>query len=246
MNRRAHATLERLVRRYESARRIPVYDEVESALWRASRQSSARLGGYWPRKKGTPKYADIEKWTSRRFGWSFPCSEVIGLVQRYFHCSSGRVIDVGAGQGLWTKVLRRALGPERVIGLDPDARSEWVLPVSFEKWCSETGGPRDGDVLLTSWLPCKGQPGSDLGVRILYSIRTDQTLIYIGSGPRGGTGTQGFYDRLGREFDEFAAEPIPRLYPNIRPRDFARAYSRKRSSATYAADESVDSVLSGS
>ena len=185
------------------------------------------IDGYWPSRRGMGRYSSFEGWTSNNLGWSFPCSEAVGLVRRYFDSSSGRVIDVGAGFGLWTKVLRRTFCSERVIGLDPTPKGEGIIEASFENWCERTEGPREDDLILASWLPCSGQTGSDLGPQILDRIQSGQPFVYIGSGPHGPTGTKEFYDRLGREFVEYAAEPMPRIYPGVFPRDFARVYFRK-------------------
>ena len=141
---------------------------------------------------------------------------------------SGRIIDIGAGCGLWTKVLKGEFGSDKVIGLDPIPQSEDVIQTTFSDWCDKTGGPEEADLLFASWLPCHGQDGAHLGPQILDSIQADhQTFAYVGSGPNGPVGTQELYDRLGLEFDEYATEPLPRVYPSVFPRDFIRTYRRK-------------------
>ena len=228
LNRRAIATLEQLTKRYENDRKIPSLNEVEDALWRAGDVTNRPLQGFWrwPRGRGWGS-SDIENWTLNNLGRSFPCAEAAGLIGRYLDWSSGRIIDIGAGFGLWTKVLKRRFGSEKVIGLDPEHNNECVIETTFRDWCENTGGLRDGDVALASWLPCSSQLGADLGLQILDCIQAGQTLVYIGSGPRGPTGTKEFYDRLGREFEEHSTEPLPRICRSIFPRDFARAYHRK-------------------
>jgi len=127
-------------------------------------------------------------------------------------------------------VLKHAFGPDRVVGLDPMSASDDVLQTDFSDWCDETGGPEDADLLFASWLPCQHQEGFELGHQILDRIiADDQTFVYVGSGPYGPVGTKDLYDRLGAEFDEYATEPLPRVYPSVFPRDFIRAYRRKRS-----------------
>lgn len=226
MNARAVRTLERLGRRY-NIEPVPSLREVESALWRAGEFADRGFGGYSPWRQGLLLQSNIEGWTSTHLGWSFPCAEAVGLIRRVMHWPSGRIIDVGAGYGLWTKVLKREFGPDNVIGLDPEFRTEDLLAATFEDWCATTGGPADTDLLLASWLPCTGQPGSSLGPQLLDSIRSDQTLLYVGSGPNGPAATREFYDRLAVEFEEFASEPLPRVYPSVFPRDFLRVFRRK-------------------
>ena len=227
MNRRAVAALRTLARRYEQPREIPTLCEVEAVLWRAAALAGCRMGGYWPWRSNPYPDSETNDWTLGNLGWSLPCAEAIGLVRRYFDWSEGRIIDVGAGRGLWTRVLMREFGRERVIGMDPDPRHEVVIKTSFQDWCADTGGPRDADLIVASWLPCGSQPGADLGPQILDQVQSGQSFVYVGSGPNGPTGTIEFYDRLGREFEECATEPLPRIYPSVFPRDFARAYCRK-------------------
>ena len=198
-------------------------------MWRAGALANQGGGWVWPwawrRLEGWP--SDIEHWTSRNLGWSLPCAEAVGLIRRYVDWPRGRTIDVGAGTGLWTKVLKREFGTEAALGLDPDPKNEWVIKTTFEDWCKETGGLRDGDVVVVSWLPCRGQPGAALGTQVLDRVLPQHSLVYIGSGPHGPAGTQGFYDRLAKDFEEQATEPLPRLRQSIFPRDFARVYRRK-------------------
>ena len=228
MNKRAIRRLVRLGRRYEDGRTIPLLNEVETALWRAEEVADYKLGGYWPWGRDPLISSHIEHWTSQELGRSFPCAEAVELIRRVIPRPCGRVIDIGAGGGLWTRVLKREFGSGNVVGLDPVSASDDVLEATFSDWCEETGGPKDSDLLFASWLPCEGQEGFDLGSQILDRIVADeQTFVYVGSGPSGPVGTKNFYDRLGVEFDEYATEPLPRVYRSVFPRDFIRAYRRK-------------------
>lgn len=228
MNNRAIRRLSALSRRYETRRTIPLLKDVETALWRAGEVADRRLGGYWPGGPVRFSSSDIEHWTSQNLGWSLPCAEAVELIRRFIEWPSGRVIDIGAGRGLWTKVLKSALGSDKVVGLDPVPTGDDVHQATFSDWCEETGGPEEADLLFASWLPCQGQEGSNLGHQILDRIvADDQTFVYVGSGPSGPVGTKEFYDRLGVEFDEYATEPLPRVCPSVFPRDFIRAYQRK-------------------
>lgn len=228
MNKRATRRLARLARRYDNGHTIPLLKDVETALWCAGEVADHRLGGYWPWAPNPLLSFGIEHWTSQNLGWSFPCAEAVDLIRRLIRWPRGRVVDVGAGRGLWTKVLKRALGHDWVVGLDPKPTSDDVLQATFSDWCDETGGPENADILFASWLPCQGQEGSDLGHQILDRIvADDQFFVYVGSGSNGPVGTKEFYDRLGAEFDEYATEPLPRLHPSVFPRDFIRAYRRK-------------------
>ena len=228
MNRRAIRSLARLAKQYENRHTLPLLKDVEAALWRAGEVADRRLGGYWPWSPDPFSPSDTEHWTSQNLGWSLPCAEAVELIRRFIQWPCGRVIDIGAGRGLWTKVLKRAFGPDKVVGLDPAPTSDDLLQATFSDWCDETGGPRDSDLLFASWLPCQGQEGSDLGHQILDRIvADDQTFVYVGSGPNGPVGTKDFYDRLGVEFDEYATEPLPRVCRSVFPRDFIRAYRRK-------------------
>lgn len=241
MNKRALRRLARLVKRYEDRRAVPLLKDVEAELWAAGDVVDRRLGGYWPWDTTPLPYCNIEHWTSQNLGWSFPCAEAVALIRRLIQWPHGRVIDVGAGSGLWTKVLKREFGPDRVVGLDPAGSSNEVLQATFSDWCDETGGPGATDLLFASWLPCEYQDGSDLGLQILDRVvADDQIFVYVGSGPCGAVGTDEFYARLGVEFCEYASEPLPRVDPSVFPRDFIRAYRRWPCRNVHRLDASVE------
>ena len=227
MNRRALGKLEKLQQRY-GKQELPCLDEVEKLLWSASNINNQRLRSFWSTNRQLIFPENIEHWTSSNFGWSFPCCEAIRLIRRCIDWPIGRIIDIGAGRGLWTQALRREFGIEKVIGLDPESTTNLVLQCTFESWCDETGGPEPNDVLFASWLPCQQQSGDTLGLHILDRVTTSQPLIYVGSGPYGPAGTQDFYDHLSLEFEEYASEPLPRIDRSVFPRDFIRIYKRKR------------------
>ena len=228
MNNRALRVLNRLSRRYDDHRReLPSLIEVERLLWRADTYATRRLHGYWPLKSEFSLLHNLESWTSGNLGWSFPCLEACRLIRRVGLSSTGRIVDVGAGLGLWTKVLQREFGTNKVIGLDPNSSNERVIQSSFLDWCRSSTGPNDDDTFFASWLPCKDQDADSLGVQILDEVPPGQRFIYVGSGPKGPVGTKGFYERLAIDFEECASEPLPRVYPAVFPRDFLRIYERK-------------------
>lgn len=229
MNRRAIRKVQSLARRYHEPNSLPHLNEVEAVLWRAAEIADRSMGGYWPWNTARLLGSNIEHWTSQHLGWSFPCAEAVGLIRRIFEWDSGgRIIDIGAGCGLWTKVFALAFGSDRVVGLDPCPKDDAVIKTTFGHWCEETGGPIPGDLLFASWLPCSGQTGSDLGPQILDRVLAEhQVFVYVGSGPGGPVGTSDFHDRLGIEFIEYATEPLPRISRSVFPRDFIRAYHRK-------------------
>ena len=150
MNKRAIRQLVRLASRYDDCRSIPLLKDIETALWRAGEVADRRLGGYWPWGPVPILSSDIEHWTSQNLGWSFPCAEAVALIRRLIQWPCGRVIDIGAGCGLWTRVLKREFGSDKIIGLDPGSTSDNVLQVTFSDWCDETGGPESVDLLFAS------------------------------------------------------------------------------------------------
>ena len=228
MNTRARRKLDRLVRQYDIKAKFPCLREVEKTLWRVDAIANRRAGGYGVRNRDILIGIPLEQWISANLGWSFPCIEALRLIRRCVNWPFGRIIDVGAGFGLWTRVLQQEFGPEKAIGLDPNSNSSLVIRTTFSDWCNETGGSTSNDILFASWLPCKNQEGDTLGLQILDKVSACQPFIYVGSGPRGPTGTTGFYDRLAIEFDEVATEPLPRVDKSVFQRDFLRIYERKR------------------
>ena len=222
MNNRALRVLHRLSRRYDDHRReLPKLIEVERLLWRAHTYAKQRLHGYWPLKNGFSSLHNLESWTARNLGWSFPCLEACRLIRRVGSSSTGRIVDIGAGLGLWTKVLQREFGTDKVIGLDPNSSNEYVIQCSFLDWCRSSTGANDDDIFFASWLPCKGQDGESLSVQILDRVQSGQHFIYVGSGPKGPVGTRDFYEKLAAEFEECASEPLPRVYPAVFPQRFS-------------------------
>ena len=228
MNKKAQRKLKRLVRRYDCKDQFPRLHEVEKTLWKVNAIANRRGGGYWFKNRAPLIEIPLEQWTSVNIGWSFPCIEALRLIRRCLNRPFHRIIDVGAGFGLWTRVLEREFGAAKVIGLDPNSNSSLVIRTTLGDWCNKTGGPTSDDILFASWLPCENQEGDTLGLQILDKVSACQPFIYVGSGPRGPTGTTDFYDRLAVEFVEVASEPMPRVDESDFPRDFLRIYNQKR------------------
>lgn len=229
---RAKAILEQLAQRYECKGDIPSLAEVEKMLWRAREIYRRDLDGPTVSPEDVAMSMGVahsfDWWVSQKVGWSFPCSEAVELVRRAAMPGlSGRIVDVGAGCGLWTRVLSVELGASRVVGIDPEPKDARVIRATYEDWCEQTGGPGEHDSLLAAWLPCSGMQGSDLGTEILDSMQGEQKLVYVGSGPNDATGTEEFYDRLGREFEEITSEPLPRLDRAVFRPDFIGVYRRR-------------------
>lgn len=227
MNKRASRTLNKLILRYRRKSHFPSLFEVEKTLWRAAAIANRGGGGYWFKKRELLVPFHLEQWTSVNLGWSFPCVEALRLIRRCIHSPLGRIIDVGAGIGLWTRALQQEFGEENVIGLDPRSNSAGVLRTTFSDWCEDTSGPTREDVLFASWLPCEFQEGNSLGMQILDAVKDTQPFVYIGSGSNGPSGTTEFHNRLATEFEEYATEPLPRIDEAVFPRDFIRLYWRK-------------------
>lgn len=221
LNRTTRRRLEHLARRYAGKKAAPCLHEMERALWRTV--------SFWPwsRKTATAASSDVENWIVSNLGWSLPCAETLSLIAKCRDEPTSRIIDVGAGSGLWTRILKRAFGAQHVVGLDPEPNGEGVIATTFDAWCRETGGLQDGDIVLLSWPPCERQPGQELGTDVLNAIGLKQTLVYIGAGPCGPAGTRQFHEQLSHEFEEYATEPLPRICRTMFPRDYARVYRRK-------------------
>ena len=221
LSRTVRRRLERLAKGYTEEEAAPCLDEIERKLWRTT--------SFWPwsRKAAPAASSDVESWIVSNLGWSLPCAEVLSLIARCRDEPASRVIDVGAGSGLWTRLLKRAFGAVHVIGLDPEPKGEGVIATTFDVWRRETGGLQDGDIVLLSWPPCQGQAGQELGTEVLNAIGSKQMLVYIGAGPWGPAGTREFHEHLSHQFEEYATEPLPRICRMMFPRDYARVYRRK-------------------
>lgn len=159
-----------MARRYAADRSPPSLRDVEAALWHAGEVADRRFGGYSPRRSFSLITSNIEHWTSENLGWSFPCAEAVTLIRRLVDWPCGRIIDIGAGAGLWTRLLKCQFGADKVIGLDPHPTGDHIVKATFGEWCEMTGGPANTDLLFRPGCPAEANRVAILALR--YSTRS--------------------------------------------------------------------------
>lgn len=157
----------------------------------------------------------------RRYGFSIPCSEVMGVLSRM-----GPLVELGAGSGYWSALLRNA-GLD-VVATDPFAGREsgYGFEGGRHAGIERLGGLQaveaypDRD-LFCSW-PTEGSPWALAAVR---RMRIGRRIALIGE-PRGGcTATPGLYRYLETRFRLLGAIDIPQ-FPKVADRFFV--YQRVR------------------
>jgi hypothetical protein len=154
-----------------------------------------------------------------KYAWAVPTEEALETIKRY---SEDGLIEIGAGTGYWTGLLR-ARGVDVVaFDRDPykssqaDARWSEVLkgtPLKVRSYPERT--------LFLCWPPYKLR----MAERALHHYAGD-TVIYIGEGPHGCTADDLFHDKLATGWEEAEYIGLPQ-WPGIR--DGLYIYRRKGS-----------------
>lgn len=137
----------------------------------------------------------------RRFSWAVPTIEALQTIEEV---SPNGVVEIGAGSGYWTGMLRQR-GVD-VIAYDPDppsmGESEWHT--GFEWSPVEVGNHRvisdhADRTLLLVW-PNYSRRWTDAVVELYQG----DTVVYVGEGPGGCTGTRRMHELLGWQRDDDA------------------------------------------
>ena len=134
----APAVVEELERLLFAPGDVPDLHALEAVVWRGAPAAS------FPR--------DIEALLPDRLGWSLPTREVLHLI-RCFVPEGAAIVDVGAGSGLWMRVLqsRSSAYPYLVSGFDSNPRHACVAEQSLSSWCRSGGLREASELLLVSW-----------------------------------------------------------------------------------------------
>ena len=205
----ASAVAEELERLLFAPGDVPDLHALEAVVWRGAPAAS------FPR--------DIEALLPNRLGWSLPTREVLHLI-RCFVPEGAAIVDVGAGSGLWMRVLRSRSSayPYRVSGFDSNPRHAFVAEQSLSSWCRSGGLREASGLLLVSWPQFR--PGSEQAAfdGLLDGMPAGQHLLYIAQGkPFGNCACPIFTERFHARFELCGFEPMPRIHR----RDPSRAYA---------------------
>ena len=140
----APAVVEELERLLFAPGEVPDLHALEAVVWRGAPAAS------FPH--------DIEKLLPARLGWSLPTREVLHLI-RCFVPEGAPVVDVGAGSGLWMRVLqsRSSAYPYVVSGFDSKPRHACVAEQSLSSWCRSGGLREASGLLLVCFVPVRSK-----------------------------------------------------------------------------------------
>ena len=187
----------------------PDLHALEAVVWRGAPAAS------FPR--------DIERLLPDRLGWSLPTREVLHLI-RCFVPEGAAIVDVGAGTGLWMRVLQShsSAYPYVVSGFDSNPRHACVTEQSLTSWCRSGGLREPSGLLIVSWPQFRPAPEEAAFDVLLDGMPAGQHLLYIAQGlPFGSPTCPIFTDWFHAHFEFLGFEPMPRIHRG----DPSRAYA---------------------
>jgi hypothetical protein len=167
-------------------------------------------------------HTDIRDALVAKYAWAIPNDNAIQLL-----AGMGPIIEMGAGNGYWAKLIVDAGGKIEPYDVKPgqhhyDAppRSVWYPVID--------GGPdqitvRHRDhILLLVWPPYEGALAFDALTR--YLEVGGKTVVFVGEGSGGCTADDRFYNLLDSQFEEVGDTDIPQ-WDGIH--DYLTVYQRK-------------------
>ena len=143
------------------------------------------------------------------YGWSVPSKEAIEKIKEFV--GDGRVLEVGSGYGLWSKLLRdEGVNTHATDDLSWPEESTWhpskkqftsIENISNIEAIEKYPGY---NVLMMSW-PDYDSP---FAITSLETFKGDK-IIYIGEGAYGCTGCDRFHALLNKEWERVGEVDIP-------------------------------------
>ncbi len=141
----------------------------------------------------------------QRYSWAIPCEEALQVL-----VALSPVVEMGAGTGYWTHLLReRGVDVVAYDQMPPDGSDSNGFHRGATPWTSVLiGSPQmlEGHAhrtLLLCWPPM-----TDMAAECLRVYR-GSTVVYVGEGNGGCTGDDVFHEALGRNFVQKQEVCIP-------------------------------------
>lgn len=152
----------------------------------------------------TDRYYAREKHVTQ-YAWAVPTPEAIAEIAKL-----SPIVEVGAGSGYWTKLLREA--GTRVTPYDANPYPIFNAWVSFSHAAISKGGPRQALrhgrehwTLMLSWPPY-ADPMAAESLR----LHKGEHVVYIGEQDGGCTGDDAFHELLAERYEETSWLSLPR------------------------------------
>ena len=170
---------------------------LAAALRNAGYISTGSKETTWVQRKGF-----IARW-----GFSIPCAEAIDLLYRL-----GPVVELGAGSGYWTAMVRAAGGDMIATDLISEGSPGYGLTIGLN--CDIV--PLDGVAAVRAYpdrnLFCSWPTmGDDWCSEAVAAIQPGRYFAMIGAERGGTSGTDTLFDVLAREFEHQASFEIPQF-----------------------------------
>lgn len=157
-----------------------------------------------------------------KYAWAIPNDNAIQVL-----AGMGPIIEMGAGNGYWARLITDAGGAVAAYDKDPgghhsknDTKSLWYPVLE--------GGPEQitvrhrDHVLLLVWPPYMGELAFDALTRFLEI--GGKTLVFVGESQGGCTADDDFFNLLEARFDEVGDTDIPQ-WDGLH--DYLTVYQRK-------------------
>ena len=132
------------------------------------------------------KNRDLRELFVHKFAWAMPNRRVLNAIAKY--CQDKTVLEVNAGNGLWSYLLKMLGVDIKVTDINP-----WKKTYTEIETMDGVNAVKTylTDVLITVWPPYQCE---QIG-QTLKQFKGN-TLIYLGENRQGCTGSQEFFDEL--------------------------------------------------
>lgn len=166
--------------------------------------------------EATPEFLSVRRKLVAAYSWAIPSTEALEAIAAL----DIPTLELGAGTGYWAFCLRQLRVDITAFDANPLAPPHWhpVEQGTPETLLPRADSPLHARALMLCWPPLN-EPLAD---RALALYRGD-TVIEIGEGPGGNTGTDAFHARLREEWRLVRELELPR-WPGAR--DSLRIWSR--------------------
>lgn len=150
---------------------------------------------------------DVRDKLVAKYSWAIPSDNAIQLL-----AGMGPIIEMGAGNGYWAKLIVEAGGSIEPHDKKPGNHHYMATP--SEVWHPVLqGGPEaitahhKNHTLLLVWPPYEGELAYDALTR--YLEVGGQTVVFVGEGHGGCTADDRFFELLWDRFEEVGSTEIP-------------------------------------